>query len=419
MYETFYGFRSKPFTLLPDPEFLYPSKKHRMALTLLEYGLMNQASFSVITGDIGTGKTTLIRQLLSQMERDTVVGLITNTHQSFGELLQWILLAFNLESGTKDKVEMYKTFVDFLIGQYAANHRVILIVDEAQNMSHQALEELRMLSNVNTEKDQVLQVILVGQSGLRDNLRDPRLEQFAQRVTVDYNLEPLGGEETREYIHHRLRIAGGDPDIFSDEACDVVFRYSGGTPRLINLLCDTALVYGYAEQMQRIGRQLLEDVVRDKQMGHIVPLKNPSFAESHTMQARESKQEIPSRTQRLPVAKDTKNKLRVAIASDSERQRGYLKAVLERSGFQVVAAVPISQDLVTQISQANVEVLLIDLDENNNRQSHELDQLIDGVRNECRIPILFNDGSSVGVGGAISDLGRKLTLKLSSLIGRG
>ena len=418
MYETFYGFRNKPFSLLPDPEFLYPSKKHRMALTLLEYGLMNQTSFSVITGDIGTGKTTLIRQLLNQMERDMVVGLITNTHPSFGELLQWILLAFNLECNSKDKVDMYKTFMDFLIKQYAASCRVILIIDEAQNMSHRSLEELRMLSNVNSEKDQVLQVILVGQPGLRDNLKDPRLEQFAQRIAVDYNLEPLGAEETREYIHHRLNIAGGDPEIFDDEACDVVFRYSGGTPRLINLLCDTALVYGYAEQVHRIGRQLVEDVVHDKQIGRIVPLKQAGHTEASGAQipAREDKP-YPGKIG-AGVSRDTKRQLRVAIASDSERQRSYLKAILERSGFQVVAAVPVSNDLVSQISRENVEVLLMDLDEGIARRSYDLERLINQFRDECRIPVLFNDSSSAGVGGAISDIGRKLTLKLTSLIGR-
>ncbi|MHB8716893.1 MAG: ExeA family protein [Sulfuricaulis sp.] len=278
MYETFYRFRSKPFSLLPDPEFLYPSKKHRMALTLLEYGLMNQASFSVITGDIGTGKTTLIRQLLNQMERNTVVGLITNTHPSFGELLQWILLSFNLECHSKEKVDMYKTFMDFLVKQYAENRHIILIVDEAQNMGPQALEELRMLSNVNSEKDQLLQVILVGQSGLRDNLRDPRLEQFAQRIAVDYNLEPLNLDETHEYIRHRLTVVGGSPDIFEKEARDVVFHYSGGIPRLINLLCDTALVYGYAEQTQIIVAQLVEDVARDKQKNRILPLRGQEGA---------------------------------------------------------------------------------------------------------------------------------------------
>ncbi len=273
MYETFYGFRSKPFSLLPDPEFLYLSDKHRMALTLLEYGLWNQASFSVITGGIGTGKTTLIRHLLNQLDRDLVVGLISNTHPSFGELLQWILLAFNIDCEGKDKVAMYKTFVDFLIREYAANRRAVLIIDEAQNMSHQALEELRMLSNVNAEKDQILQIILVGQIGLREHLRDPSLEQFAQRIAVDYHLESLGAEETRGYIRHRLEVSGGDPDLFTDDASEAVFQHSRGIPRLINILCDTALVYGYAGQSDRIDAQLVNDVARDKQKGSILPLR--------------------------------------------------------------------------------------------------------------------------------------------------
>ncbi|MHB8533855.1 MAG: ExeA family protein [Sulfuricaulis sp.] len=278
MYEDFYGFRSKPFSLLPDPEFLFLSKKHSMALTLLEYGLMNQASFSVITGDIGTGKTTLIRQLLNHMERDVVVGLITNTHPSFGELMQWVLLAFNLECPNKDKVDMYKIFMDFLIKQYAANRRTVLIIDEAQNLSSQALEELRMLSNLNSEKDLVLQVILAGQPGLRDNLRDPHLEQFAQRISVDYNLDPLSADEMHEYIHHRLRIAGGSDELFDAEACEAVHEYSGGIPRLANLLCDTALVYGYAEQTRCINRNLIEDVARDKLQNRILPLRRQSPA---------------------------------------------------------------------------------------------------------------------------------------------
>lgn len=416
MYEAFYGLRNKPFSLLPDPEFLFHSKKHQMALTLLEYGLMNQASFSVITGDIGTGKTTLIRQLLSQMDRNMVVGLITNTHPSFGELLQWILLAFNLECGSKDKVEMYKTFMDFVIKQYAANRRTVLIVDEAQNMGPQALEELRMLSNVNSEKDQVLQVILAGQPGLRDNLRDPRLEQFAQRISVDYNLEPLNAEETREYIRHRLNIAGGSPDIFDDEACAAVFRYSGGIPRLVNLLCDTALVYGYAEQTLRIGAQLIEDVARDKQQSKIVPLRQQAHEVAGDQNNQPPEQPAGKKGRGVPVS--PKRAMRVAIASDTERQRNYLKMLLERSGLKVAAAFPLDEDIVEQLNRENVDVLLMDLDEGAHR-SHDLDRLIDQIQSQCRIPVLFNDSSSAGTGGALSDLGRKLTLKLTSLIGRG
>jgi general secretion pathway protein A len=276
MYESFYKFAEKPFTLLPDPGFLFLSTKHRMALTLLEYGLMNQAGFTVISGDIGTGKTTLIRHLLDEMDREHTVGLISNTHRSFGELLQWILLAFNLEHGNLDKVGMYRRFTDFIIGEYARNRRVVLIVDEAQNMAAETLEELRMLSNINADKDQALQVILVGQRELRDTLRRPDLVQFAQRIAVDYHLEPLSEQETVGYIRHRLGVAGGDPQLFDEAACRDVFRYSNGIPRLINLLCDTALVYGYAEQRERIDSVLVTDVAREKQQGGIFPTFHPA-----------------------------------------------------------------------------------------------------------------------------------------------
>ncbi len=282
MYENFYGFRSKPFSLLPDPEFLFLSKKHHMALTMLEYGLWNQASFSVITGGIGTGKTTMIRHLLNKLDRDLVVGLISNTHPSFGELLQWILLAFNLEYAGKDKVGMYKILIDFLIHEYSANRRAVLIIDEAQNMSHQALEELRMLSNINAEKDQVLQIILIGQIGLREHLRDPSLEQFAQRISVDYHLDSLDKGETRAYIRHRLGVAGGDQDLFGEDACEAVFQYSGGIPRLINLLCDTALVYAYAEQKRTIDAQLINDVAYEKQTTSVLPLKKTEISDKES-----------------------------------------------------------------------------------------------------------------------------------------
>ncbi len=270
MYEAFYGFREKPFSIIPDPGFLYLSRKHRMALDLLEYGLMNQAGFNVVTGDIGTGKTTLIRHLLGHMDRSMTVGLISNTHHSFGELLQWILFAFKLDYRGKEKVELFHTFVEFLISEYAQGRRTVLIVDEAQNMSPETLEELRMLSNVNADKDQVLQVILVGQARLRDLLQRPDLEQFAQRIAVDYHLEPLEGDETARYIRHRVAVAGGaDPDLFDDAACAAIHAYTGGVPRLINLLCDTALVYGFAEQKKRIGVQIVDEVMADKLRGGI------------------------------------------------------------------------------------------------------------------------------------------------------
>ena len=274
MYESFYGLKEKPFTLLPDPDYLYLSPKHHRALTLLEYGLMNHAGFSVICGDAGAGKTTLIRRLLTEMGDDTKVGLITNTHQSFGALLNWVLMAFGIDSEEKTKPQMHQMFVEFLIEQYAKNKRTILIVDEAQNMDVDTLEELRMLSNINADKDQIIQVILVGQLALRDTLRKPEMMQFAQRIAVDYYLESLNEDETELYIQHRLKVAGTTHPVFTSEACHAVYRFSGGTPRLINLLCDTALVYGFAEQTQQIDAQLVIDVVSEQHHNSIIPTFN-------------------------------------------------------------------------------------------------------------------------------------------------
>ena len=272
MYESFYGLTKKPFSMLPDPEFLYLGKKHQMALTSLEYGLMNHAGFCVISGEIGAGKTTVLRKLLDNIEDNYTVGLITNTHQSFGELLDWVMSAFGIHESGLSKVEMHQRVVDFLLEQYARNKTTLLIVDEAQNMPASTLEELRMLSNINTEKDQLLQIILAGQPGLKDTLRSPELVQFAQRIGVDYHLGKLDSVETCHYIQHRLVTAGATDDIFTPDACALIHEYSAGVPRLINLLCDTALVYGFADQSKVIDVDLVEEMVKERMEHSVVPL---------------------------------------------------------------------------------------------------------------------------------------------------
>lgn len=272
MYEKFYGFKEQPFSLMPDPEFLYLGDRHSEALSLLEYGLLHRAGMVLITGQIGCGKTTLIRRLLRNQENEFVVGNITNTHHSFGELLKWVALAFGLEYKGKEKVELYEALIAFLKEQHAVGKRVVLVIDEAQNLTPQALEELRMLSNINVDKDQLLQIILVGQPELRDLLLDPSLKQLAQRISVDYYLEPLSPRETFEYIRHRLVVSGGDPDLFDIEAIKEIFLASQGIPRLINTICDTALVYGYAENAERITAGIVAEVVRDKTRGNILPI---------------------------------------------------------------------------------------------------------------------------------------------------
>ncbi len=272
MYESFFGFREKPFSLLPDPGFLYPSRKHSMALTMLQYGLMNHAGITVITGEVGSGKTTLIRKLLSEIEGDISTGLISNTHESFGDLLQWVSMAFDLDYKGKDKVALYDVFSKYVINEYANSKRTVLIIDEAQNLSPSVLEELRMLSNINADKDQILQLILVGQPELRETLQRQDLRQFAQRVSADYHLSPLLMDEAIAYIRYRLKVAGGNEDIFEMDACKIIWKYSGGIPRLINTICDTALVYAYAEQLRHISRKLAAEVIVEKQKGGIFPM---------------------------------------------------------------------------------------------------------------------------------------------------
>jgi putative secretion ATPase (PEP-CTERM system associated) len=340
MYEAFYGFREKPFSLIPDPDFLYLSKKHSIALALLEYSLVEQTLFSVITGDIGTGKTTLIRHLLNRMDKDVTVGLITNTQPSFGELLQWVLFAFDLDYRNKDKSELYQTLVDFLIAQYAQNRRTVLFFDEAQNMSAETLEELRMLSNLNADNHQVLQVILIGQVGLHETLRRPELEQFAQRIGVDYHLEPLSREETHDYIRHRLKIAGAqNPELFGADACDVVFDYSAGIPRLVNLLCDTALVYGFAEQREWLDAALIEEVARDKQRGEVFPLR----AGDELSRASKAQKAIPSSppgSPRSPAARHVYE----AVLKHKQREE-----LAPAEGLDPFSQVPSAQDRQTPV----------------------------------------------------------------------
>jgi type II secretory pathway predicted ATPase ExeA len=285
MYEAFYGFKDKPFSMLPDPGFLYLSKKHQTALTLLEYGLLNHVGFCVISGEPGAGKTTILRTLLGRVGDEVTVGLITNTHQSFGGLLDWVLSAFDLHRPNLTHVEMHQVFMEYLIDEYANGRTVLLIVDEAQNMKADALEELRMLSNVNSEKDQLMQVVLAGQPALKDTLKLPDLMQFAQRVAVDYHLEPLSLEETCGYIQHRLVTAGAQKDVFTPAACERIYNYSGGTPRLINLLCETVLVYGFADQRELIDVDLVDEMVLERMKDSVVPIVNRDIASQDNSEA--------------------------------------------------------------------------------------------------------------------------------------
>src|ERR1700724_4740338 len=208
MYEAFYQPREKPFSILPDPDLIYWGKMHSMAFTMLEFGVMNNAGFTVITGEIGSGKTTLVRHLLKKISPQITVGLISNSPQGRQELLQWILMSLG-QPFEGNYPRIFKQLQDYLYGQYANGRRTILIIDEAQNLEPEALEHLRMISNINADKFQILQLILVGQPQLRDLLLAPKLHQFAQRISSDFHLSPLDSKEVTKYIDFRLEAGGG------------------------------------------------------------------------------------------------------------------------------------------------------------------------------------------------------------------
>ncbi len=271
MYEGYYGLREKPFSILPDPSLIYWGQNHRMAFAMLEFGVMNSAGFTVITGEIGSGKTTLVRYLLTRLDPEIVVGLISNTPRGTDGLLAWVMMALNQPfEGTYPN--LFRKFQQFLYDEHRKGRRVILIVDEAQNLGLETLEELRMLSNINADKDQFLQIILVGQPQLKDMLRTPQLVQFAQRVSSDFHLRPLSPQEVTQYIDYRLSSVGARQRLFSPEATMAIARASRGIPRTINILCDTALVYGFATSAPQITEDIVTSVIDDKNQFGVLPL---------------------------------------------------------------------------------------------------------------------------------------------------
>ena len=275
MYEAFYGLREKPFSLLPDPDLIYWGQNHRLAFAMLEFGVMNSAGFTVITGEIGSGKTTLIRHLLGRLDPKIAVGLISNTPRGTDGLLTWVMMSLN-KPFEGSYPTLFRNFQQFLYEEHNKGRRVILIVDEAQNLGLETLEELRMLSNINADKNQYLQIILVGQPQLKDMLRTPQLVQFAQRVSSDFHLRALNAEEVIQYIDHRLSAVGSTTQLFSDEACIKIAKASRGIPRTINVLCDIALVYGFAMNSQSITVDIVNSVIENKDRFGVFPISEPA-----------------------------------------------------------------------------------------------------------------------------------------------
>lgn len=248
----------------PDPTFLYESQQHAAALTMLEYAMESHAQFCLLTGEIGSGKTTLVRRLIRMLGDRVTVGLISNTHGRFRSIHPWALSALAITPRDASEISQYEALNEFFIGEYGKGRRTLLIFDEAQNLSIRTLEELRLLSNVNSESDVVLQTILVGQPELRLKLAKPDLRQFAQRVAVDFHLNALTLTDTEAYVWHRLSVAGRGDGVFQRKAIKIIHDQSGGIPRLINQLCDLSLVYAYAEQALVVTAQIVEGVIRDR-----------------------------------------------------------------------------------------------------------------------------------------------------------
>lgn len=290
MYRSYYKLREKPFSLLPDPAFFYSSSKHRKALAKLHSGILNRAGTTLITGEIGSGKTTLVQHLIRELEGEVTIGLINNIHPRFDDLLEWVLQAFRIEVPDRSEVKLHRAFVGFVEEQMQQGRGALLFVDEAQNMSAAVLEELRTLMNINVDYPS-FQVVLVGQPELRGILQQPDMRQFAQRIAVEHHLWALDEEETGKYIRHRLQVAGGDPALFDAEACASVYQRSQGVPRLINSLCDTVLEYGYQEQRQVIDGALVSEILNECVNGQLLALAEPFVASRGAPMAAEHAQD--------------------------------------------------------------------------------------------------------------------------------
>jgi general secretion pathway protein A len=264
MYTSFFGFKNKPFQLTPDPEFLFLSRSHKKAMTFLKYGIADNSGFILLTGEIGTGKTTILRSMIKTIPQNVKLARINNTKVSSEQLISMINEDFGLDVKGLDKTQLLSRLSDFLIDQYAQGGRSMIIIDEAQNLSSDLLEEIRLLSNLETDKSKLLQIILVGQPELNLKLGRRELEQLRQRITVSTHITPLIKEEMDLYIKYRLKIAGNENAVtFEEGVMDAMYDFSKGVPRLINIVCDFALLAAFTDGKKILDKGLIHEVIHD------------------------------------------------------------------------------------------------------------------------------------------------------------
>jgi general secretion pathway protein A len=269
MYEQFFNLNVKPFELVPNPDFLFLSRSHKRALTHLDYGIKERIGFILLTGEVGSGKTTIIRNQIKELNGRVTVSKIFNTKVTSEQLISMVNEDFGLEVTGKDKVTLLRELNDFLIKQYADKCHPILIIDEAQNLTPDLLEEVRMLSNLETDKCKLLQIILVGQPELRRTIAQPELRQLRQRISISCHISPLTRKEMQEYIFHRLKIAGNSEAIsFSDKTFNIIYDFSRGIPRLVNIICDFLLLSAFVEGTRELSPELVQEVIRELEREH-------------------------------------------------------------------------------------------------------------------------------------------------------
>ena len=315
MYEKHFQLRERPFALSPDPEYLYPSRGHQEALSYLRYGVEGHAGFVVITGEIGSGKTTMLQALLGRLDRNTTVARLVNTMLDPRELLEAIVLDFGIDPTGMSKPVLLQRLAEFLVQQRQAGRLTLLVIDEAQNLSLPALEEIRMLSNLETEKSKLIQIVLIGQPELREKLSLPQLTQLRQRITVSYHLHPLDPEETANYINHRLkRAAIGSPMTFPADVTNLIHLRSRGVPRIINVIADATLLFAYGIDRRDVDVSTTQEALEELDATGVLA----SYEKEGEEAAHATTVSVAETTEALQIADEMRRREQALLARERE-----------------------------------------------------------------------------------------------------